>query len=132
MQAQRVTSEHVREPKPGTWSNCKAYGNQVFISGMTAHDLEGKLIGGASMYEQAKVCFAKIRHLIEAAGGAMDDVIKVTIYVTDISEREAVWRARAEYFTGDFPCSSLVEVAALAIPDLKVEVEAIAFLGSSA
>ena len=81
-------------------------------------------------YEQAKVIFAKIRNLVEAAGGVMADVVKVTIFVTDIREREKVWRARREVFTGDFPASTLVQVAALAEPTVKVEIEAIAHLGA--
>ena len=56
----------------------------------------------------------------------MADVVKVVIYVTDISRREEVWRARREFFSGDFPVSTLVEVSALAMPELKVEIEAIA------
>jgi enamine deaminase RidA (YjgF/YER057c/UK114 family) len=61
----------------------------------------------------------------------MDDVVKINIFVTDIREREEVWRARAEYFTGDFPCSTLVEVSGLATPALKVEIEAVGFVGAS-
>jgi 2-iminobutanoate/2-iminopropanoate deaminase len=74
--------------------------------------------------------FAKIRHLIEAAGGSMADVVKVVIYVTDIKQRQKVWRARREVFSGNFPVSTLVEVAALAEPSVKVEIEAIAHLGA--
>jgi 2-iminobutanoate/2-iminopropanoate deaminase len=81
-------------------------------------------------YHQAKAIFAKMGGLIEAAGGAMSDVVKVVIFVTDIKNREKVWRARREVFTGNFPVSTLVEVAALASPDLKVEIEAIAHIGA--
>jgi enamine deaminase RidA (YjgF/YER057c/UK114 family) len=59
---------------------------------------------------KSKVIFTKIRNLLEAAGGAMADVVKVTIFVTDIRNREQVWRARREFFTGNFPASTLVEV----------------------
>jgi enamine deaminase RidA (YjgF/YER057c/UK114 family) len=81
-------------------------------------------------YAQAKVIFTKIRHLLEAAGGSMADVVKVTIFVTDITQREKVWRARREFFTGNFPASTLVQVAALANPSLKVEIEAVAHIGA--
>ncbi len=130
MKMKAVSSPEVREPKPETWSNCKVYGNHVYISGMTAHDLEGNVVGDGTMYDQSKRTFEKIRHLIEAAGGKMNDIIKVNIYVTDISRREEVWKARREFFTGDFPASTLVEVSALATPALKVEIEAQAYLGS--
>ncbi len=62
----------------------------------------------------------------------MNDIIRVDIYVTDIKQREEVWKARREFFTGDFPASTLVEVRALATPQLLVEVNAIGFLGAAA
>ncbi len=74
--------------------------------------------------------FSKIRDLIEAAGGEMNDIVKVNFFVTDIKQREEVWRARREFFTGAFPASTLVEVAALARPDLLVEIEALAIRGA--
>jgi enamine deaminase RidA (YjgF/YER057c/UK114 family) len=76
------------------------------------------------------VIFTKIRHLLAAAGGSMADVVKVTIFVTDITQREKVWQARREFFTGNFPASTLVQVAALANPSLKVEIEAVAHIGA--
>lgn len=95
---------------------------------MVARGSDGKVVAGDE-YEQAKLIFTKIKNLVEAAGGAMADVVKVTIFVTDISQREQVWRARREFFTGDFPASTLVQVAALAEPSLKVEIEAVAHIG---
>ena len=94
MKIQRVTSPHVKEAPPGTWSNCRVHGNQVFIAGMTASDGFGAVSGDASMYGQAQTTFTKIKHLIEAAGGTMNDIIRVDIYVTDIKQREEVWKAR--------------------------------------
>jgi len=132
MKMQRVSSPHLQEPAPGTWSNCRVYGNQVFIAGMTAGDGKGGVLGDGSMYDQARQTFTKIKHLIEAAGGTMNDIIRVDIYVTDIKRREEVWKARREFFTGDFPTSTLVEVRALAIPQLLVEVNVIGFLGAGA
>ena len=125
----RVSSPQVPDPPPQTWSNCLVVGNQVFIAGMTARSgLE--VVGGDSMYGQARAIFVKITHLMEAAGGKMDDVVKVVIFVTDIKRREEVWKARREVFAGDFPVSTLVEVRALAAPELLVEVEAIGVLGA--
>lgn len=125
---QRIGHSQVPEPEPQTWSNCLVVGNQVFVAGMIS-TVDGVVIGGDSMYEQAKAIFGKISHLMEAAGGRMDDIVKVVIYVTDIKRREEVWKARREVFTGDFPVSTLVEVAALATPENLVEIEAIAVLG---
>ena len=127
---QSIRSPQVADPPPQTWSNCLVVGNQVFVAGMTAR-VGSDIPGGNSMYEQAKGTLTKIKLLIEAAGGCMDDVVQVNIFVTDIRQREEVWRARREFFTGAFPVSTLVEVSALAAPELLVEIEAVAILGAS-
>jgi enamine deaminase RidA (YjgF/YER057c/UK114 family) len=127
---QRISSPHVPEPPPQTWSNCLVIGNQVFVAGMTARS-GNEVAGSSSMYEQSKAVLTKIKHLIEAAGGRMNDIVKVNIFVTDIKRREEVWQARREFFTGDFPVSTLVEVSALAAPELLVEIEAVAILGAA-
>ncbi len=125
----KIGSPHVPDPPPQTWSNCLVVGNQVFVAGMVARGSEGA-VGGDSMYAQAQAIFAKIKHLMEAAGGTMNDIVKVVIFVTDIKRREEVWKARREVFTGDFPVSTLVEVRALAAPEFLVEIEAIGILGA--
>ena len=121
----RATSAEVPEPPAGTWSNCLVVNGVAYLAGITAGGTEG------DEYMQAKTIFTKIRHLVEAAGGNMTDIVKVTIFVTDISQREKVWQARREFFTGNFPTSTLVQVAALATPALKVEVNAVAHIGAS-
>ncbi len=127
----RVSSPEVPEPAPGTWSNCLVVNGVAYVAGMIARGKDGKIVDGDE-YEQAKDIFAKIRNLVEAAGGTMADVVKVSIFVTDIKQREKVWRARREVFSGDFPASTLVQVAALAEPSVKVEIEAVAYLGAGA
>lgn len=127
---QRISNPQVPEPLPETWSNCLRVGNQVFIAGMTCRTGD-EVVGGDSMADQARAIFAKLKLLIESAGGVMDDIVKVVIYVTDIKRREEVWAARREVFSGDFPVSTLVEVSALASPELLVEIEAMAILGSA-
>jgi 2-iminobutanoate/2-iminopropanoate deaminase len=122
----RAVSPEVSEPPAGTWSNCLVAGGIAYIAGMTARGS-----AEADEYAQAKAIFGKIRHLVEAAGGSMADIVKVTIFVTDITQREKVWQARREFFTGNFPASTLVQVAALADPSLKVEVDAVAHIGAS-
>ncbi len=120
----RAISPNVPEPAPGTWSNCLVVNGVAYVAGMTAGGTDA-----ADEYTQAQVIFTKIRHLLEAAGGSMADVVKVTIFVTDITRREEVWKARREFFTGNFPASTLVQVAALATAALKVEIEAVAHIG---
>jgi 2-iminobutanoate/2-iminopropanoate deaminase len=119
-------------PRPDMFSNGRLVGDQLFVSGLHAGDGAGGILGDGSTYDQAKHAFTKIRRLVEAAGGAMDDVVTLRIYLTDIDEKAEVGRARAEFFTGDFPCSTLVEVSGLVDPRLTVEIEAQAVLGSSA
>lgn len=131
MNIERITSPHVAEPPPGRWSNALRIGDLLFISGTVSRAPDGVTIEGSNEYEQAKLIFAKIRHLVEAAGGAMSDVVKVTIYVVNIKQNTEVWRARQEFFTGDFPCSTLVEVRSLATPEILVEIEAIAWVGAA-
>ena len=125
----RIISPKVAEPPPERWSNCIRVGDTVFVSGMVAR--VGDKIEGADEYEQSRIIFGKIKDLVEAAGGQMNDVVKVTIFVVNIRNNTKVWQARREFFTGDFPASTLVEIRALATPDTLVEIEAIAMIGSS-
>lgn len=130
MTIERIRSPEVAEPPPGRWSNALRVGELLFISGTVSRAPDGIAIQGKNEYDQAKIIFAKIRHLVEAAGGAMSDVVKVTIYVVNIKHNTEVWRARQEFFTDDFPCSTLVEVRSLATPEILVEIEAIACIGA--
>ena len=89
----RVRSPEVPEPAPGTWSNCLVVDGIAYVAGLIARGKDGKILAGDE-YEQAREIFAKIRHLLEAAGGSMADVVKVVIFVTDISPaRKGVARA---------------------------------------
>jgi 2-iminobutanoate/2-iminopropanoate deaminase len=125
----RIVSPEVSEPPSGTWSNCLVVNGVAYIAGMTARPADPNAAGDE--YAQAKAIFTKIKHLVKAAGGGMADIVKVTIFVTDIAQREKVWQARREFFTGNFPASTLVQVAALADPSLKVEIEAVAHIAAS-
>ena len=127
MTIRRVTSPHVPEPPPERWSNCLVVDGIAYVSGMVARGAPN--LEKMDEYEQAREIFRKIKALLEAAGGKMADVVKVTIYVTDIKNNTKVWKARAEFFKGDFPASTLVEVSALAAPEILVEIEAIAHIG---
>ena len=130
MTIRRVTSPHVPEPPPERWSNCLVCDGIAYVSGMVARGAPN--LEKLDEYEQAKVIFGKIKGMLEAAGGTMADVVKVTIFVTNIKNNTKVWKARAEYFKGNFPASTLVQVAALAAPEILVEIEAIAHIGKGA
>ena len=126
----RVAVSTVAEAGPQLWSNCIRAGDFLYISGQVARPLEGgKTLVGSNEYEQTKQIFTRIRHICEAAGGSLDDIVKMTIYLTDIKMNAEVWRARREFFRGDFPASTLVEVRSLASPETLVEIETVAYLG---
>lgn len=129
MSIHRVVSPDVPEPPPERWSNCLVSDGIAYVSGMTARGLDAKALAGMDEYEQSKVIFGKIKGMVEAANGTMADVVKITVYVTNIKNNVKVWAARREFFTGDFPASTLVEVSALAAPEILVEIEAIAHIG---
>lgn len=130
MTIRRVTTPDAPEPPPERWSNCLVVDGIAYVSGMVARGAPN--LEKMDEYEQAKEIFRKIKALLEAAGGKMADVVKVTIYVTNIKNNTKVWKARAEVFTGNFPASTLVQVAALAAPEILVEIEAIAHIGKGA
>ena len=119
----RIRSEKVSEPADDRFSNCLMVDGIAYIAGMTARE-------GDDVYAQAKLIFEKIKHLIESAGGTMADVVKITVYVTDINQRQGVHKARQEYFSGDFPTATTIQVVALADPAYKVEIDAIAHIGA--
>lgn len=127
----RIISDQVGEPPAKTWSNCLVIGNQVFIAGMTARGGEFDDVQSSDAHDQAVAIFRKIQLLMEEAGGTIDDVVKVVIYLTDIDDRDAVWQARRQFFTEPFPVSTLFEVSKLVRPEMKVEVDAVAILGAS-
>lgn len=127
----RVVSEQVVEPPQGLWSNCIAVGDVVYLAGLTAFDIGEMKVLGEDVYSQSKAIFQHLQALVTAAGGEMNDIVKLTIYVTDISKNTDVWRARQEFFTGDFPTCALLEVKALTKPELLVEIEGVAHIGCS-
>lgn len=129
MPKSRIYSPAVAEAPPGRWSNAIRAGEFLFLSGQVSRSNDGRTIEGKGEYEQSRIIFTKIKNLVEAAGGTTDDVVKVTIYVVNIKQNTEVWRARQEFFSGDFPASTLVQVAALGSPEVLVEIEAIAHIG---
>jgi 2-iminobutanoate/2-iminopropanoate deaminase len=128
----KVTIPNVAEAAPGLWSNCIRAGDLLFIAGQVARPLEGgKTLVGSNEYEQTKQIFSRIKCICEAAGGSLDDIVKMTIFMVNIKNNTEVWRARREFFSGDFPASTLVEVRSLAGPETLVEIETIAYLGKT-
>ncbi len=132
MKMERVYSDHVAEPEPGLWSNCKRYGDRVYIAGLVSNGQGGEVLGINDPGEQARVIFARMKHYLEAAGGKINDIIRMRVYLTDIRHRPPVLEARREFFTGDFPCSTLYAVSQLVDTRYLVEIDAEAILGAGA
>jgi 2-iminobutanoate/2-iminopropanoate deaminase len=122
MTLRKITTPAVPEPPGGIYTNCYVLDKQVFLSGQVAT--------GEGMETQARAVFTKVKLLLEAAGGSLSDVVKMTVYVTDMAKRPEFGKVRAEFFPGDKPCSTLVEVKALAMPEYLVEVDVTAVLGA--
>ena len=103
-------------------------GDLVFVSGIVAVDREGQLVGGADVVAQARQVFQNMREVLAAAGCGFEDVVRVTIYLTDVDDRPSINPVRQEVFGEARPASTLVEVPRLAVPGAKIEVEAVALL----
>ena len=127
-----IRSPKVAEAPPQTWSNMKVVNGYFHIAGMIGSGPKGEHPGD-DMYVQAKSIFQTFKDLLEAAGGKMNDIMSITVYVTNLDENTEVWRARREFFTGDFPCSTLIEVKRVGSPKtsppLKVEINATGVIG---
>lgn len=116
-------------PPSGYSYAVKKSGTPVFISGQVALDGEGKLVGEGDAAAQTEQVFKNLRSVVEACGGTMDDIVKITVFVTDPAYRPAIAAARQKHFReGQFPASTYLVVSALAVPQLLVEIEAVAML----
>ena len=103
-------------------------GNLLFVSGIVAVDGDGNLVGGDDVVAQARQVFENMRHVLAAAGCGFEDVVKVTIFLTDVDERARINPVRQEAFGAARPASTLVEISQLAIPGARIEVEAVALV----
>ncbi len=105
-------------------------GDTVYVSGQVGFDPDGNIVGGDDMAAQARQVFANIRIVLEMAGATMNDVVKITAFLTDLGRYAGYSAARAEAFPDRVPASTAVATPALVFPGLLVEVEAVAEIGS--
>ena len=105
-------------------------GDLLFVSGLVGVDGHGALVGGDDVAAQARQVFANMRAVLDEAGCRFEDVVKVTVYLTDVDDRPKINPVRQEVFGDTRPASTLVEVSRLAVPGAKVEIEAVALIPS--
>jgi len=103
-------------------------GELLFVSGIVPVDAERELVGGDDVVAQARAVFANMQDVLAAAGCTFADVVKVTVYLTDIEDRPLVNPVRQEVFGATRPASTLVEISALVIPGTRIEVDAVALV----
>jgi 2-iminobutanoate/2-iminopropanoate deaminase len=103
----------------------------LFVSGCIPVDEAGRLVGGDDVVAQARQVFANVGAVLAAAGAGFSDVVKVTVFLTDIDDRPLINTVRQEVFAGSRPASTLVEVSRLALEGARLEVEAVAVVNDN-
>ena len=130
MPKQQITSTKIRQPS-GHFSHAtmvEARGRLVFISGMTARRPDGTIAGIGDISEQTRQVCENIKAAVEAAGGTLDDVCRVDVYVRNIEHFQAIHQVRGQYFKPPLPASTMVEVTKMVSPDYLIEINAIAVI----
>ena len=104
-------------------------GDLLLISGQAAIDEHGALVGVGDFDAQAEQVFRNLQRVLEVGGSSLDRIVKVTIFLTDMANFPKIVELRGKWFTPPYPADTIVEVTALALPELEIEIEAIAVAG---
>jgi reactive intermediate/imine deaminase len=127
---QQVTSNKIRQPS-GHFSQAtviEARGKLVFISGMTSRRADGTIAGVGDIEVQTRQVCENLKAAVEAAGGGMDDIVRVDVYVRNMEHFDQIHKVRREYFKAPAPASTMVEICKMTSPDYLIEINAIAVL----
>jgi enamine deaminase RidA (YjgF/YER057c/UK114 family) len=129
MAKQTLNPEGLPTPR-GSYSlvNVAQPGRMVFIAGQTASDPAGNVVGIADARAQTRYILEKIKRAVESAGGTMDDVVAMSVFTTDVRYHRDINEVRREVLGGNFPTSTMVQVVALARPELLLEINATAVI----
>lgn len=126
---ERIIHPESNEPPAEMWSNCFKVGDKVIIAGMSSKDVDGNVRAIGDTYQQTVHCFERMRQYMEAAGGTLHDIVKMTIYLPDIRFRPEFIRARKEFFSGDFPPAVVIGNVTMAGTEGIVEIDAWGIVG---
>ena len=130
MPKKQVTSSKLRQPS-GHFSHAtmaEARGRMVFISGMTSRRADGTIAGIGDIEAQTRQVCENLKAAVEEAGGTLDDVCRVDVYVRNMEHFEAIHKVRAQYFKEPLPASTMVEITKMTSPEYLIEINAIAVL----
>jgi reactive intermediate/imine deaminase len=130
MPRQQIHTDKLRVPM-GHFSQAiaiEARGRLVFISGMTARRPDGTIAGIGDIEAQTRQVCENLKSAVETAGGTMEDICRVDVYVRNIEHFEQIHKVRREYFKPPAPASTMVEVTKMVSPDYLIEINAIAVL----
>jgi reactive intermediate/imine deaminase len=107
-------------------------GELLFVSGQASVDENAQLVGEGDFDAQAEQTFRNLQRVLEAGGSSLANVVKVTIFLTDMSSFEKIVELRGKWFAPPYPADTIVEVSSLAFPELMIEIEAIAVVDEAA
>ena len=110
------------------YSRAVKVGNTIEVTGTVASGENGIVVGKGDPYIQTKYIYQKIEKVLQQAGATMKDVVRVRMFVTDISQWQEYGKAHSEFFKNIKPCNTMVEVSALIEPDYMIEIEATAII----
>lgn len=127
MQRQNFSSGAKWESIVG-YSRAVKVGNFIEITGTVAVDDDGNVVGNGDAYAQTVFIYQKIQKVLEQAGASLKDVVRVRMFVTDISRWEEYGRGHSEFFKDIRPCNTMVEVSKLISPEYLIEIEASAII----
>ena len=128
MSKKQITSANIRRPS-GHFSQAitvEARGRLVFISGMTSRRPDGTIAGIGDIEAQTRQVCENLKAAVEGAGGTMDDICRVDVYVRNMEHFDRIHQVRREYFGAPAPASTMVEVSKMTSPDYLIEINAIA------
>src|SRR5438034_2469330 len=130
MPKQQITSSKIRQPS-GHFSHAtmvEARGSLVFISGMTSRRADGTIAGVGDIEAQTRQVCENLKSAVEQAGGTLDDICRVDVYVRNMEHFDQIHKVRREYFKAPAPASTMVEVTKMTSPDYLIEINAIALI----